>query len=129
MSDHIALRVQTAYRCIELFKEHLAPEEWEQCVSGDDDPDSFTDSNGIVVDAFEGVFGYDPEDLFSTDRESEVLSHMNAAIRLATRLMLGETFTEAEAAEIVAEDDSHGLAIVGGGRNLRAVVEKYGWSR
>lgn len=126
MKDNITLRIAMANLCVEMFKEHLNPGDWAQCVDGTDDPDSFCDSNMIVAEAYEETFGYDPAPLLGTDREGEVASNWNAAVRFASRLMVGETPNEGESAEIVTEDNPIGLQIVGGGRRLQEVVRGYG---
>lgn len=127
--DTINLRIKLAHRCLEMFKESLEPWQWEQCTSGQDDPDSFCDSNMIMDAAYEEVFGFSPDAFFGRPEEPEVFSHWNAAVRLATPLMLGKTFTDEEAAAIVKDDNPVGLQIVGGGKRLREVAREYGLIR
>lgn len=129
MTNDISLRVAMAYHCVEMFREELKPAEWEQCAAGNDDPDSFCDSNMVVADAYEAAFGYAPSSLFGSTREAEVCANWNGAVRLASRLIVGETFSVSEAEEIVAADDPKGLAIVGGGRRLLDVAREFGLIR
>jgi hypothetical protein len=134
-------RVRAAHRCVAMFQDRLMPAQWADCVAGRDDPDSFCDSNMVVDAACESIFGRNPAQArFKRERktgqdetpgmaEDLWLARMNAIVRLTTRLMLGDQLTADQQRALVADDDSHGLALVGGGRRLRAVIAEFGMGK
>lgn len=112
-----ATRVAAARRCVAMFREDLTPGQWAECVAGRDDPDSFCDSN-MTVDAAVAEF-------WPWQNRRANFARMNAVVRLASRLMVGEAVSDADARAEVHRDDRRGLGIVGGGRNLRGVVATF----
>lgn len=118
--DEYTRRVVAAHRCIAIFREWLTPGQWAKCEAGKDDPDSFCDSNMAVDEAVRHVFGA-PRSCTSPAN----LARMNAVVRFASRLMVGEAVSDADALAEVRRDDRYGLGLVGGGRRLRAVVAEF----
>jgi hypothetical protein len=132
--------VRAAHRCIAMFQGQLTPAQWADCVAGRDDPDSFCDSNMVVDAACSAIFGGRNPAAARVKRERRTgqdeapglaedlwLARMNAIVRLASRLMLGDQLDAEQQRALVADDDSHGLALVGGGRRLRAVMAEFGF--
>jgi hypothetical protein len=85
----------------------------------------FYDSNESTAEAYESAFGYfrayavslaeTGEGSGACPTTPEELARCNAAVRLASLLVVGVEPTPEGACAIVAEDDSHGLGQVGGG--------------
>lgn len=120
LPDEAAKRVALAHETLAVFKDWLDPADWAKCQRGEDDPDSFCDSNMAVAEAYETVFGVEPD-----IEQPLVCARWNAAVRLASALLVDPESDPVDALAYVEADDPHGLALVGGGRRLRAIVAEF----